>query len=1469
VLCPKCHFENPEDSNFCFQCATPLTSLEGRFIIDAQMRRELEKKLTKGSVVEKKFEILEELGEGGMGVVYKARDIKLNRSVALKFLPLELTRDQAYKVRFAQEAQAASALDHQNICTIYDIDETSDGQMYIAMAYYEGETLKEKIAHGSIPVHETVDISKQVAQGLVKAHDRSIIHRDIKPANIMFTKDGVVKILDFGLSKQVDKEITRTAAVMGTIAYMPPEQASGENLDHRTDLWSLGVVIYEMLTGRLPFEGEHGPAIIHAIMYKSPIPPTELRSDISRNLERIVLKCLQKDPMDRYRTAKLFLSDLINLEEDLGRDRHGVIVGQRAEPEVRKEAERRQATVMFVDIVGTREINERMDTEETTLIMTRCFRILGSIVEKYGGTIRKITDMSFRVLFGVPTAIEDAPKKAVNTIIEIRNNLYQFSQEEKLQIPLEVNAGIDTGMVIVGAMETDDINDFAAMGDAVNLASLLKDHAGKGKVYVGRSTFRYTREEFEYAPLKPITLKDWKEPVAAFELLSEKESIYRDITDSDRMIHSVMVGRAGELNKLQFQVLKVINGEGSIVNIIGEAGIGKSRLIAELVSRDEMINVHLLKGRALSIGKNLSFHPIIDIIRNWSHMQENDSILESFQKLEQAVLNVYPENGAEVFPFIATLMGMKLAGNYAERVRGIEGEALEKLILKSLRELMGKISEQKPLVIIVEDLHWADLTSVGILESLYRLAEEKRILFINVFRPDYKDTSSRILDTIKSRYPNIHSELYLKSLDENQSGILINNLLKIKSLPASIQGLITKRAEGNPFFIEEVVRSLIDDGVVETKEGRFKITEKIDSVVIPKTINEVLMARIDKLDENTRSLLKVASVIGRNFFYKILMEVAKSIEEIDDRLDYLLDVQLILKRRRMEELEYLFKHALAQEATYESILLKQRRQLHLQIAKAIESVFSERIHEFYGMLTLHYGKGEDLDKAEEYLIKAGEEALKSSASSEALHYYQEALNLYLKKYGDAADMEKIAMLTKNIALAFFNKGQYVEAVGYFNETLAYHGEKLPKHPVSAFRKFLFGFVNFLVSLYFPKLKKVRSPDSKDKEIINLYERKIRALSTTDPKRMFIESFYWMKRLTHSKLAEVDNGVGILSMSSGLFCFSGISFRFSRKILEYVKDQVDKKDVKSLLFHEFSKMMHSYFTGDWDMIEEFDDNLVDCNLRIGEIWIASNYLLYHGYTQNEQGSFAASQKMIHKLSEISHTFEHDYSRSMKYLLNTKSLMKYRKLHEALAEIMEGHVYFDRLGYTAFSFSLYSYKARVLMFMGDIKEAEKCLLEAERIKSEMNIAPIMLIQYFLSRFSLDIYLLENSIKNENQAESSKIKKTAFKNGKKTAKISRKVAAELTEACKLMGTYYWLVDKQKRALKWWEKSIEMGENTRAKLELSRTFLEIGKRLAEEKSQYKELNGINSQQYLEKARNLYKEMDLKWDLEGFENGG
>ena len=250
------------------------------------------------------YRILEKLGEGGMGVVYRAEDARLGRAVALKVLPQHLGGDDEAKRRFIQEAKAASTLDHPNICTIHEIDETKDGQIFMVMALCEGHTVRETLARGPLDIARAVDVAIGVARGLQRAHERGIVHRDIKPANIMVTNDGAVKIMDFGIAKLAgEATITRTGSSIGTVAYMSPEQASGAAVDHRTDIWSLGVLLYEMLTGQRPFSGEFDQAVIYTIMHQEPKPPTALRRDVPAEIERVVMKATAKSPGARFQSA--------------------------------------------------------------------------------------------------------------------------------------------------------------------------------------------------------------------------------------------------------------------------------------------------------------------------------------------------------------------------------------------------------------------------------------------------------------------------------------------------------------------------------------------------------------------------------------------------------------------------------------------------------------------------------------------------------------------------------------------------------------------------------------------------------------------------------------------------------------------------------------------------------------------------------------------------------------------------------------------------------------------------------------------------------------------------------------------------------------------------------------------------------------------------------------------------------------
>jgi serine/threonine protein kinase/Tfp pilus assembly protein PilF len=311
VKCPKCQHENPDDTLYCGKCGGPLKTAKGNLATKTLITPK--ENLQKGNIVAGRYTIIEELGRGGMGVVYQAEDTQLKRTAALKFLPPDRTHIPELHERFMHEAQAAAALNHPNIVTIYEINEHQD-QTYIAMEYVEGQTLKDRIDRGPLPLEEAIDIALQIAEGLKKAHQKVIVHRDIKPANIIITDEGVVKILDFGVAKLKGTTcLTQEGTTIGTAAYMSSEQASGKEADQRSDIWSLGVILYEMITGRLPFMGEHNQTVIYAILNQEPEPVTGLRSGVPMELERIIDKALAKDPEERYQNVADLKVDLKTL----------------------------------------------------------------------------------------------------------------------------------------------------------------------------------------------------------------------------------------------------------------------------------------------------------------------------------------------------------------------------------------------------------------------------------------------------------------------------------------------------------------------------------------------------------------------------------------------------------------------------------------------------------------------------------------------------------------------------------------------------------------------------------------------------------------------------------------------------------------------------------------------------------------------------------------------------------------------------------------------------------------------------------------------------------------------------------------------------------------------------------------------------------------------------------------------------
>lgn len=1129
----------------------------------------------------------------------------------------------------------------------------------------------------------------------------------------------------------------------------------------------------------------------------------------------------------------------------------------------RIEGERRHVTVMFCDMEGFTPLVEHLGAESAYSVMDQVYEILIRQVNDYEGTVNEMTGDGIMALFGAPIALEEAPQRALWAARAIHREMAVFNKAKMDSNPIRMRIGVHSGPVVVGTLGNDLRVEFKAVGDTVNLASRMERLAEPGTTCVTREVFKLTRGLFEFENLGRKVVKGWGENIPVYKVLPGHQDIHRPQLGSERLIFSEMVGRDSKLDMLERHVVKLIGGEGAIVNIIGEAGIGKSRLMAELRQRALMRQVNVLEGWAISMGRNLPFHPVVDILKQWAGIGDEDGQRVALAKLEAGLQPLFPGRIGEVLPFLATLMGMSLHAPYRDRLKGIEGEALEKLIRKSLREFLIRLSEWRPLMVIVDDLHWADSSTIELLEFLFRLVKQARILFINLFRPGYEETGQRVLKTLQEHLAVYRVDIQLEPLNDGMSEAMITSMLDLKGFNHAVVKQIVERAGGNPYFIEEVARSFIDEEAVILRDGQFRVTDKFGRMTIPNTINDVLMARIDRLEEDARELLKIAAVIGRNFFYRVLVEVTGSSHRVDERLSYLKETQLVLERERLDELEYQFKHALTQEAAYAAILPQKRKALHLKVAQAIEKVFAEKLYAFYGMLAYHYSRAEDLEKAEGALIKAGEEALKSSASSEALHYYLEALNLYRQKSGRSVDATKVALLEKNIALAFHNRGQYEEAIQYFDRSLDVFLGKTPRNMVTSCLRFTSSFIHLLVALYLPILKFKKVPTADEREAIDLYYKKCQALIVIYPRRWFIESFYFYRYFTKFNFARIPNGAGVLVSASAMFTFTGLSFRLGRRILSVVQSRLDKEDARQMITYDLIQTTLHYFSGKWEAVDRPNDKLAEACLDMGDFWAASMHFYWHGFPLLFQGKLEGVRHCVGRLDTISEIYDNDFSLSFKQLLNAALLMETRRFPEALEEIAAGIEVGkkNRSGLSLVHF--YGCQAQIDLLLGNSPAAEEALEKADAIQREQETVPWMLSVFCRSQAELAIYRLQKAIEANGDGEMLKQRLRTRTACRALIRQTCKVAQHRTEAYRLMGTYYWLTRRPRPALKWWRKSIRVGEKLGARAQLSRTYCEIGRCLSEKNAPVTMLDGSRSQDFFGKADTLFRELGLEWDLQ------
>ncbi len=612
------------------------------------------------------------------------------------------------------------------------------------------------------------------------------------------------------------------------------------------------------------------------------------------------------------------------------------------------EGERKQVTVLFSDLSGYTTISERLDPEEVKKIMSQIFGEITSVVNKYDGTIEKFIGDAVMVLFGVPKAHEDDPIRAIRAAEEIHGVVGTISTQfdDEIGKPLSMHTGINTGLVVTGEV-TMEKGTLGVTGDTVNVASRLSGLAKPGEILVGQDTYLQAGGYFTFEKMEPTKVKGKTEPVPVYRVVEEKVKVGHIRGLATQGISSPLVGRDAEFVAIKGCVNRLLDGQGGILSVIGEAGLGKSRLMAEICNRTDLSSLQWLEGHTLSYGQKISYWPFQEIIRQYAEISEDDSDLEAWQKLESRITELFAADTGEILPYLARLLTLDIKGEYAAQIKYLDGEAMGRQVFLASRRFFERLAQTQPLMLLFEDLHWADESSTLLLEHLLPLVNRVPLLICGVSRPEPKTPVFRLREIAAKDFERRYTEIRLSPLSQTESAELMRNLLEIENLPFRVGQTIVDKADGNPFFLEEIMRSLIDGGAVvrDSTTGRWRATTHIETINIPDTIQGVIMARVDRLDEELKQVLRTASVIGRSFLYRILRAIEQAVKELDHHLDNLQAMELIREKQRIPELEYIFKHALVQESTYESILLQKRRELHARVAQVIETLFSDRLRE--------------------------------------------------------------------------------------------------------------------------------------------------------------------------------------------------------------------------------------------------------------------------------------------------------------------------------------------------------------------------------------------------------------------------------------------------------------------------------------------------------------------------------------------
>ena len=699
--------------------------------------------------------------------------------------------------------------------------------------------------------------------------------------------------------------------------------------------------------------------------------------------------------------------------------------------------ERRVVTMLFCDVKGSTAAAEKLDPEDWAEIMNGVFGYMIRPVYKYEGTVARLMGDAILAFFGAPIAHEDDPQRAVLAGLEIVDGFGPYQQQirDRWKVEIDVRVGLNTGLVMVGAVGSDLQMEYTALGDAINLAARMEQTARPGTVQVSEHTYKLTAPLFEWESLGEVKVKGKPDPIPTYRPLRQNSSPGR--LRGIEGLETPLIGRDTEFERIHAALENLKENRGGILFIIGEAGLGKSRLIRE-ARIHEVAHASDIDQSPKWFERSASSYEISQayglakaLLRQMLEIEEgapNEHVWESLVAWGESFLT--PEKHELVISSLARLFGRS---NGDGETADLEGEAFQRRLFAGMTTFFRNQFATSPAVVVLDDLHWIDAASASLVEHLFQLTDQLPILFLCATRPEREAAGWQLRTAADRDYPHRYTDIELKPLDEEEGDSLVNSLLAVSDLPESFRKLISQRAEGNPFFVEEIVRTLIEEDIVKRQGDGWQIVRQVEDPDIPDNVQALLTARIDRLDAQAREVLQLASVIGRKFYYRVLRQVYDGESALERYLTLLQRVQMILEAARIPELEYVFRHALTQETAYRSILRRQRRKFHREVGQVIEELFADHLDEYAPVLAYHFEQAEDDKRALHYYTFAGDTAFDLFAIAESIEHYDRAFEI-VQRMAEADE----GTSAQGIEYLAVRLGRALELASRFEKALAHY-----------------------------------------------------------------------------------------------------------------------------------------------------------------------------------------------------------------------------------------------------------------------------------------------------------------------------------------------------------------------------------------------------------------------------------------------